>query len=122
MIIIDDVIRMSQAGVSDDAIISYVRNTREPFDVSADDVIAMTDAHVSREVVKAVVDEAAARTDRRRYEDRGTVRETVYVAPPYYYDPFFYPYYYDPFFYGPRVFLGFSFGPRFGRGLHRFHR
>jgi hypothetical protein len=114
IVVVDDVIRMSQAGVSDDAIISYVRNTRDPFDVNADDIIAMTDAHVSKEVVKAVVDEASVSKDRTR--ERG--RERAYVAPSYYYDPFYYPgYYYDPFWYRSSVYLGFTFGPRFiGRG------
>jgi hypothetical protein len=118
IVIVDDVIRMSQAGVSDDAIISYVEKSREPFDLSADDIIAMTDAHVSKDVIKAVVDESAARKDRRRYRD-----ERVYVAPGYY-DPWLYPYYYDPFWYGPRfgVGVGFGFGPRFGRGFHHGRR
>ena len=114
--LVDDVIRMSQAGVSDDAIISFVTHTRVRFDVTADDMIAMTNAHVSKEVVKAIVDEAADRRNGRRYGDR----TAVYVAPPYYgwYDPFFYPYYYDPFYYGPRVSIGFRFGGYF-RGRHR---
>ena len=127
VIIVDDVIRMAQAGVGDDAIIAYVRNSREPFDVSADDLIAMTNAHVSEKVMKAVEDEAATRKD-RDYDRRDTreSRSTVYVTPyPYYYDPYYYPYY-DPFWYGPRVSFGFGFGfgPRFGGGgrFHRGHR
>jgi hypothetical protein len=122
VIVVDDVIRMAAAGVSDDAIIAYVRNTRDDFDVTADDIIAMTDAHVSNDVVKAVVDEAAARKDRR-----GTGGRSYYAAAPYpyYYDPFYYPAYYDPFWYGPRFSFGVGarFGPRFGgggfRGRHR---
>jgi len=117
IIVVDEVIRMSQAGVDDDAIISYVAKSREPFDVSADDIIAMTDAHVSKDVIKAVVDESAARKDRRRYRD-----ERVYVSPAYY-DPWFYPY--DPFWYGPRfaVGVGFGFVPRFGgRGFRHGRR
>src|SRR6476646_750168 len=50
--VIDDVVRMAQAGVSDDAIISYVVHTRERFEVTADDVIALNNAHVSKEVIK----------------------------------------------------------------------
>jgi hypothetical protein len=109
-IIIDDVIRMSQAGVADDAIIAYIRKYRDRFDVNADDVIALTDAHVSKDVVKFLVDEAAAQKN-DRYRDREPVRYYggVYV------DPWYYPgYYYDPFFYGPRIEFGFRFGPRFG--------
>lgn len=123
VIIVDDVIRMSQAGVSDDAIISYIRNTREPFDVSADDLIAMTNARVSERVVKGLEDEAAARRDNYDRREARESRSTVYVTPyPYSYDPFYYPYY-DPFWYGPRFSfgVGFVFGPRF---IHhgRFHR
>jgi len=115
-IIIDDVIRMSQAGVGDDAIIAYVRKYRDRFDVNADDVIALNDAHVSKDVVKVVVDEASARKD-DRYRDREPARfyGGVYI------NPWYYPsYYYDPFFYGPRFGFGIGFGPRFGGG--RFHR
>jgi hypothetical protein len=115
VVVVDDVIRMSAAGVADDAIISYVRNTRDNFDVTADDIIAMTDAHVSKDVVKAVVDESAARKDRRGARDR---RYFVAAPYPYYYDPF----YYDPFWYGPRFSFGFGFGPRFGGGFRGRHR
>ena len=115
VVIVDEVVRMSAAGVSDDAIISYVRNARDNFDVTADDIIAMTDAHVSKDVVKAVVDESAARKDRR-----GTRERSFYggaAAYPYYYDPFYYPAYYDPFWYGPRLSFGVGFGyGRFGGG------
>jgi hypothetical protein len=115
VVIVDEVIRMSAAGVADDAIISYGRNTRDSFDVTADDIIAMTDAHVSKDVVKAVVDESAARKDRRGTRDR---RYFVAAPYPYYYDPF----YYDPFWYGPRFSFGFGFGPRFGGGFRGRHR
>ena len=116
--IVDEVIRMSQAGVGDDAIISYIRNTRQPISVTADDLIALTNAHVSERVVKAVQDEATARRD-SRYG-----RSTVLVAPYGYGYPYYYsPYYYDPFWY-PRLSLGvgFVFGPRFIGGVFRHHR
>jgi hypothetical protein len=114
--VIDDVIRMSQAGVADEAIVSFVVHSRQRFDVSADDVIALTNAKVSKEVIKALVDEAADRKDRKEVRSERTERETVYVRPGYYsgwYDPFYSPFYspfYDPFWYGPRVSLGFGFG------------
>ena len=91
--IVDDVIRMSQAGVSDDAIIAFVVHTREDFDVTADDVIAMTNAHVSKEVVKAMLDEADARKNRRREVERD---DDDYL-------PYFYPYY-DPWWFMPRYY------------------
>jgi hypothetical protein len=117
-VIIDEVIRMSQAGVGDDAIISYVRKYRDRFDVNADDVIALTDAHVSKDVVKEVVDEAASRKlDRRDSAPTTRFYTGVYVNPWYYPS---YGYYYDPFFYGPRISFGFGFGHfgRFGGGGH----
>ncbi len=115
--LVDDVIRMSQAGVSEDTIISFVHNAGGRFDVSADDVIAMTNANVSKNVIKAVVDEAAARKD-GRYADGG--RTTVVVSPGVY--PYgYYPYYYDPFYdpFWPRVSIGFGFG--FYRGFGGYH-
>jgi hypothetical protein len=92
--IVDDVIRMSQAGVSDDAIIAFVVHTREDFEVTADDLIAMTNAHVSKEVVKAMLDEADARKNRRREAERDDDD---------YYFPYFYPYY-DPWWFMPRYY------------------
>ena len=113
VLVVDDVIKMSKAGVGDDEIIAFVRKSDEPFEVTGDDVIAMTDAKVSRPVVKAVIDESAARMRRDRSyrdDDRGRTR-TVYVSPYSYYDPW-----YDPFYYSPRLYLGLSFGSRFYGG------
>jgi len=119
--LVDDVIRMTRAGVDEETIVRFVEKSDGKIDVSADDLIAMTDAKVSRKVIKAVLDEADQRDGTPRTE-----RRTVVVSPGYYpayygpryYDPF---YYYDPFWYGPR----FSFSVGFGRyyGGHRFgHR
>ena len=120
-IVIDDVIRMSQSGVSDDAIIAYLHKYRDRFEVNADDVIAMNDAHVSKAVVTAVVDESAAWNNRR---DRDYDRAPARVYSSVYYDPYWYPgYYYDPFWYGwgPRFSIGLRFGGFYG-GFHRYHR
>jgi hypothetical protein len=109
-VIIDDVIRMSQSGVDDGSIIAYIAKYRDRFEITADDVIALNDAHVSRDVVKALVDES--RRDDRRDRDRAPATR-VYVEP--YWG---YPYgYYDPFWYGwgPRFSVGFRFG-HFHRG------
>ena len=125
VLIVEDVIKMTKAGVRDEEIIAYVKKTDVPFDINGDDVIAMNDAHVSPAVLKFVIDESAARM---RNERREPARQRVYVSRPAYggyYDPFWYGYgygYYDPFWYGPRVSLGFGFGPRFGfRGHFRHH-
>lgn len=128
--VVDDVIRMSKAGVSDENIIAFVKKSAEPFEISGDDVIAMTEAHVSEAVIKAVIDDSEVRMgEERRQAERDrreeTTRErrsTVYVTPGFYspwYDPF-YSGYYDPFWYRPRVFVGFTFG-RFRGGHFRHH-
>jgi hypothetical protein len=110
--IVDEVIRMSQAGVADQDIVAYLKKTRERFDVSADDIIAMTDAKVSKDVIHAVIDEADVRNgDRDRRVTRTVVEPAVYVGSPWFWDPF---YYYDPFWYQPRLSLAFGFGHYFG--------
>ena len=123
VMVVDEVIRMSKAGVADDEIITYVKKTPDQFEINGDDVIAMNDAHVSSAVMKFVIDESAARMKEGRSDDgrtRETATRTVYVRPmvsPYYYDPFYYGYY-DPFWYGPRVGFGFGFGGGFRGGFH----
>lgn len=150
--IVDDVIRMQKSGVAEDEIVAFVHKGDSRMDVTADDMIALHDAGVSRAVIKAILDESAARGERRdgdRYRNDYGYRDDGYAysysAPrvvygyggwPYFYDPFYSPYYYSPFWYGPRVSIGFNFG--FGRyygyrggyrgnyhgggGFHRGHR
>lgn len=146
--IVDDVVRMQKSGIAEDEIIAFVHKGESRMDVTADDMIALHDAGVSRAVIKAILDESDARGERRdsyrRDGDGYASRDYAYVAPrvysygyygvPYFYDPFYSPYYYDPFWYGPRVSVGFNFG--FGRyygggyrggghrggGSHRGHR
>src|SRR5947209_6144444 len=107
--VVDEVIRMTHAGVSVDTMLDYVSRTDARVSVTGDDIIAMSDARVPKEVIKAVVD---ASDHNRNYRDRSYVAPRVVVAAPYYgygygygYDPYFY----DPFFYGPRISLGFGF-------------
>jgi len=125
---VDEVIRMTRAGVAEDTILDYLEKTDARIIVTGDDVIAMTDAHVSKAVIKAVVDAADSRRNDRSDRDRGYVSPRVVVAAPYYYNP--YPYYYDPFWYRPSFSLSFGFGG-FGyrggyyggyRGGHHGHR
>lgn len=126
--LVDDIVRMSRAGVAEDSIISFVQNTRGPIDLTADDLIVMTDAGLPKGLIKAVVDESAARNSSQRYDrrDRGYAPSVQFYAAPYYspyYSPFYSPYYYDPF-YGPRFSLGFGFGSGFhgGRGFRHGRR
>ena len=119
--LIADVIRMTNAGVSEDAVLAFVRKSDERVDVTADDLIALTDAHVSKDVIKAVIDSAddhdGGRPRTRERERERVVYQPRYVASPYWgwNDPF----YYDPFWYGPRLSIGFGFGGyRYGGYRH----
>jgi hypothetical protein len=101
---VDEVIRMTKAGVPVETMLDYIDKTDARIVVTGDDIIAMTDANVPKEVIKAVVDASASRRD---YRDRGYSSPRVVVAAPYYYDPY---YYYDPFWYRPSISLGFFGG------------
>ncbi len=113
--IVDEVIRMTRAGVAEDAILEYVDKTDIRIVVTGDDVIAMTEANVPKAVIKEVVDNSAG--SGRNYRDRSFVSPRVVVAP-YYYDPY---YYYDPFWYRPSLYLGFGFGGFYGGGFRGGH-
>jgi len=103
---VDEVIRMAKAGVAEDTILDYLAKTDARIVVTGDDVIAMTEANVPKEVIKAVVD-AAADHNRGDYRNRSSYSPRVVVASPYYYSPY---YYYDPFWYRPSLSLSFGFG------------
>jgi hypothetical protein len=106
--VIDDVIRMSQAGVNDEAIIRFLRESRDAYVLDADVIIQLTEAKVSKDVLNAVMDHAYRRGQegRARRDDRRST--TVYVRP--YYDPWFYSYGWGPYWYGPRISYGWGWG------------
>lgn len=113
--IVDDVIKMSKSGVADETILDFVQKAGR-YDVTADDVVAMSEANVPRNVIRAVVQNAETSSPSRR--DAVRDRTTVVVAPTverYGYYPYYsyYPYY-DPFWYGPTFSFGFGFGHNFG--------
>lgn len=121
--LIADVIRMTNAGVSEEAILAFVRKSDERVDVTADDLIALTDAHVSKDVIRALIDVADGSDGSRPRTRERVVVQPRYVSSPYWgwNDPF----YYDPFWYGPRLSIGFGFGGyryggyrHFGGGSH----
>ncbi len=121
--LVDDVIRMYKSGVPEESIIQFVQKANGRFDVTADDLIALSDAKVPRTIIKAVLDEADVRNGRENVHDsRPAPRTTVVVSPGYYgygyygYGPYWYdPWFYDPFFYGGRFSVGVNFG-HFGGG------
>ena len=119
--VIDDIIRMTKAGVEDDAIIKFIEDSDEGYVVDADAIIALTDAKVSKDVLESFMDHGY-RPDRRAYRrrdrnDDGT--RTVYVRPYYSWDPWLSSY--DPFWYGPRFSFGIGFGGYRHHGGYR-HR
>jgi hypothetical protein len=112
--VVDEVIRMTRAGVSEDAMLNYVDKTDIRIVVTGDDVIAMTEANVPKAVIKEVVDNSGRGSN---YRDRAYASPRVVVAPSYY-DPY---YYYDPFWYRPSLYLGFGFGGFYGGGFRGGH-
>jgi uncharacterized membrane protein YgcG len=120
--LVDDVIRMSKAGVAEDSIVEFVQKTDGRFECTADDVIAMSEAGVPKSVIHAVVNEAKARENGQRADgDRVVERSTVVVSPGYgygYYRPYYYDPFYDPFWYQPRLSLSFGFGRGYYGGGH----
>lgn len=117
--VVDEVIRMTRAGVAEDTILEYVDKTDVRIVVTGDDVIAMTDANVPKAVIKAVVDGADARRD-QNFRNRAYSSPRVVVAPSYY-DPYYYNSYYDPFWYRSSLYLGFGFGGYYGGGFRGGH-
>ena len=71
VMVVDDVIKMTQAGVGDEEIIAFVHKTASatPFEVNGDDVLAMQSAKVSPSVMKTVIDTSVATM--RAYRDPG---------------------------------------------------
>ena len=140
VMVVDDVIRMSQAGVGDAEIIAFINKNTTPFEINGDDVIAMQNAKVSPAVMTTVLDASVASMRAARssapnthYDSsapaQGSSSTTVVVPPAYgypyngysypYYDGYAYPYYgygypyygyYSPYWWYPSVSIGFGFG------------
>ena len=50
----DQVIRLSQSGLSDDVILAQIRKRTQPFDLTAEQLLALKKAHVSNRVIEAM--------------------------------------------------------------------
>ncbi len=50
-----DVLKLATAGVGDDVLLGFVRNEKAPFRMSTDDILALKDAKVGNEVIKAML-------------------------------------------------------------------
>jgi len=53
---INDVIKLSQGGVSDDTIIEYMRNTQSSYNLSRTQIRRLEDAGVSQQVIHYMID------------------------------------------------------------------
>lgn len=136
--LLDDVVQMTRAGLSDATIVAYVkaRRARLDSDLSADDLIRLQQAGVSETVVRyiagvAAIEAPVANRDEKMTYDSG--EGTAYPVEPSYVEDYGYPYgypywyYYSPyystsFFFGGRPFFhggGFVHRP-FGRGRGHF--
>ena len=117
--IVDEVIKMWKANVAEETILQFVQKSDARFSVTADDVIDMADAKVPRTIIKAVLDEADARGDRSRRDDRADrgstyYRPRVYVGSYWGWDPWYYdPWYSGWYGYRPGFSIGIGFGPRY---------
>src|ERR1035438_4815390 len=58
MMTVDDVIRLSKAGLSDDVIIQQIKKKGQRFDLSADQLIQLKSASVSERVIQVMIDPA----------------------------------------------------------------
>ena len=53
---VDDVIKLSKAGITDDVIIVQIKKRPQPFELSTDQLIQLKSAHVSDRVIEAMTD------------------------------------------------------------------
>jgi hypothetical protein len=97
---IKDIVELTEAGVSDEVIISQIKATGAYFELTSDDILFLKDVGVSDKAIKAMIDTARKRP----------VRREVNIYQPSYLRPLFYrPY--------PVVSFGFGVG-FFGHGGH----
>src|SRR5947207_4702685 len=54
-----EVIKMAEAGTSDEVLIAYSQNSATPFDLSADDILYLRDIGLSSPVITAMLDRDA---------------------------------------------------------------
>src|SRR5664280_925375 len=56
----EQVIRLSQSGLSDAVIIAQIKKRPQPFNLSPDELLQLKDAHVSNNVIEAMVPPSSA--------------------------------------------------------------
>jgi hypothetical protein len=55
-----DIMKMAAAGVGDDVLLAYIRNSKTPFRLSADDIIALNTDKVGSSVIEAILNHDAS--------------------------------------------------------------
>jgi len=56
MMTVDDVIRLSKAGLSDEVIIQQIKKKGQRFDLSTDQLVQLKSASVSERVIQVMID------------------------------------------------------------------
>lgn len=82
---VDDVIRLTTAGLSEDIIIQQIRNKGQAFDLTTDQLIALKSAHVSDRILQCMLDPSKpdlALVPAREPEPRVGTRQAAPVAAP----------------------------------------
>jgi hypothetical protein len=114
-----DVIDLSNAGVSDSLIIATMDATNSYFQLKAKDVLHLRKSGVSEAVISAMMQPPPESSNKSSASNNTVNRYYAYPYPYYWYDDF-YPYWYYPSF---SVRLGgFYHRPAFIHGGGRFHR
>ncbi|NIR47427.1 hypothetical protein GWO43_03020 [candidate division KSB1 bacterium] len=109
-----EIVELTHAGVEDDVIISQIQATGAYFELSSDDILFLKDMGVKDKVIKAMIDTAQERSERRQIRVyRARQHRTRYYTRDYHHRP---SYYHRPY-HGFR----FGFGIGFGHGHHRIH-
>ena len=130
--LLDDVVQMTRAGLSDDTIVAYVRSRRARLgaDLSADDLIQLRRAGVSENVVRYIAGVTGVRVDEKELsaEVEAQPDEDVPYGDGSLYDggywgyPYPYWYAYSPYFFGGVIIRGGGFHRGFRhRSFHSGH-
>lgn len=134
---VSQIIQLTQAKVSDDTIVAYIRNSGNSYGLNADQIIYLRQQGVSDNVINVMLNQpktAAATQPDNSYTAQSSTAyaqptttyvqsappSTVYVVPDtqtYYYNGYYaQPYYYYPYYVNPFPVVSFSFG--FGGRFH----
>jgi hypothetical protein len=119
---INDVVALSQSGVDQTIVLSYIRTSPGPFQPSADEIIRLRDAGVSSQVITAMLQRSAELRDQSQALAMASAQNyaqpttsyaqpaptTVATPPATYVDPTYNPYYTEPS--SSVVYIGGSYG------------